>query len=249
MRRPSAKTAAMSFSNALSARETSRPPAASHFRESPAFHDRRRLGGRRGSSLRHRTADTSGSSGRQRCVYGGARGAHPNVPDGNQQWHDRAAVPGPVGLGGARWYRAVLARTGCHRQIRAANQCQRRLPGSPASARDICCHLAGPCGPQQRHRRRLPARPAVLRGRATVMAGRRVRHGATFLSRLRGRSCVTTLTVSMALARHAAARPGIRAAPCGSCRTSARGAAPIAAPASGPVRRPGGRAAHNLRGA
>ena len=110
-----------------------------------------------------------------------SRARTPGVPHGCQQWHDRAAVPGPVGLGGTPRQRAVLARSGCHRHSRATNQCPRRLPGSPASARDVSCHLAGPRGPQQRHRHRLPARPAVLRGRATVMAGRRVRHRATFL--------------------------------------------------------------------
>jgi hypothetical protein len=172
--------------------ETSRPPAASNLRESPGFHDRRRLGGRRGSSMRHRTAGICQSSGHWRCAHGGAPGTHAGVPHGCQQRHDRAAVQGPVGLGGAPRHRAVLARSGHHRQSRAAHQRQRRLPGSPASARDVSCHLAGPCGPQQHRRHRLPARPADLRRRATVMAGRRIRHRATFISRHRGRSGITT---------------------------------------------------------
>ena len=62
----------------------------------------------------------------------------------------------------------------------ATNQCRRRLPKSPASARDVPCHLARPRGPQQLQRHRLPARPAILHGRATVMASRRIRYGATF---------------------------------------------------------------------
>src|SRR5215813_4805026 len=182
--RPASASAAarMSFREVLRPpAETSRPPAASNPRESPDLHDRRRLGGQYRGGLRHRTAGICQPSGPKHCEHRALPRAPASVPHGRQQRHDRTAVPGSVGLGGAPWHRAVLAHSGCHRYGPAANQRQRRLPESPASARDVCCHLAGPGGPEQLRRHRLPALPAVLRGRATNMARRGVRRRATFM--------------------------------------------------------------------